>query len=141
MVPVASERYGGTVVVKPLQVLWTMFPAHARAATTLHLDDLSRNFLLNPRQGLKVKACRNLPATRGADRELLHLAAYLALVRRLPSLDGLRHSRWRSTLRGHGYDPDTAGPDDTAAFVRALPPLDLPAAPADEAAGAPLPPQ
>jgi ubiquitin-like domain-containing CTD phosphatase 1 len=126
MVQVPSERHGGTVLVKPLDVIWQMFPALTHPSTTLHVDDLRRNFLLNPRQGLKIHACRKLPVTRGADRELLHLSVYFSLIRRLPSLDGLRHSRWKATLRGHGYDVDTAGRDDAAAFLRALPPLDLP---------------
>ena len=102
MVQTSSERYG-TVLVKPLGVIWQMYPAHTHPSTTLHLDDLRRNFLLNPRQGLKIHACRKLPVTRGDDRELLHLAVYYSLIRRLPSLDGLRHSRWKSMLRGHGY--------------------------------------
>jgi hypothetical protein len=39
--------------VKPLQIIWSKFPQWS-CANTVHLDDLSRNFALNPGCGLKV---------------------------------------------------------------------------------------
>ena len=124
MVPVEDAAYG-RVLVKPLAVLWRM--GLAAPATTVHLDDLRRNFLLNPVQGLRIKACRDLPATRADDRELRNLACYLCLVRRLPSLAALRHRDWKAALRAHGFDAATASDDDAARFVQGLAPIaDLP---------------
>ena len=40
--------------VKPLQIIWSKFPQWS-ARNTLHLDDLSRNFALNPSCGVKCK--------------------------------------------------------------------------------------
>jgi len=42
---------GGKVTscnVKPLGVLWGLYPTHYTRANTIMLDDLSRNFLMNP---------------------------------------------------------------------------------------------
>jgi ubiquitin-like domain-containing CTD phosphatase 1 len=132
MITVEHPRYG-RVEVKPLGVLWGMFPEFTKPATTIMFDDLRRNFLMNPANGLKITACRDMPSIRGTDRELLHLACYLAAARRLPSLTGLRHSRWRDFLRReHGYDVEAASEDAALALLARLP--SLPALP--EAVGA-----
>jgi hypothetical protein len=36
--------------VKPLELIWRKFPERYSAANTVHVDDLSRNFALNPQQ-------------------------------------------------------------------------------------------
>lgn len=43
--------------VKPLDVIWRKLPAVTAAHSTVHVDDLGRNFALNPRNGFKVQ-CR-----------------------------------------------------------------------------------
>lgn len=43
--------------VKPLAFLWTKFPQYS-SRNTIHIDDLGRNFALNPGEGLKVSSER-----------------------------------------------------------------------------------
>jgi ubiquitin-like domain-containing CTD phosphatase 1 len=110
MVTVQHSKYG-FVDVNPLGVLWGLFPGQCRRETTIMFDDLRRNFLLNPANGLRIEACRNLPATRGSDSELAALAQYLVALARLPSFEGLNHRKWRHYV---------ADRPDAAAAVAAL---------------------
>lgn len=41
--------------VKPLELIWRKFPDFYCRRNTLHVDDLSRNFAMNPGNGLKIK--------------------------------------------------------------------------------------
>jgi len=102
MIPVRTPKYG-QVEVKPLGVLWGCFPCR-RPQTTIMIDDRRQNFLMNPRHGLRIRACRNLPACRATERELLHLAAYLLFIAKEASFDRLHHRRWRVRLVTSGYD-------------------------------------
>lgn len=89
----------GRVEVKPLPVLWGMYPAAGHGPhSTIMFDDLRRNFLMNPSCGLRIEACRNMPAIRGSDRELLHLSKYLLALAALPSFEGVDHREWRHYL-------------------------------------------
>lgn len=113
MVTVHTERYGA-IEVKPLGVLWGQFPAHYTPANTLHIDDLSRNFLMNPGSGLKIRPCRGMTiaANREADDELERLTRYLdLLVRDGDDLSTADHARWERRLRhGARAAPRTAEP-------------------------------
>lgn len=42
--------------VKPLQVIWNLCPERWNSHNTVHVDDLARNFELNPQSGILVKA-------------------------------------------------------------------------------------
>mmetsp|Transcript_74324 Transcript_74324/g.140659 ORF Transcript_74324/g.140659 Transcript_74324/m.140659 type:complete len:239 (-) Transcript_74324:127-843(-) len=42
--------------VKPLQMIWNKFPGEWSAKNTLHVDDLARNFALNPKNGVRCSA-------------------------------------------------------------------------------------
>jgi ubiquitin-like domain-containing CTD phosphatase 1 len=79
MFAVTSTARSGKKVkhyVKPLQIIWNKFPGTWGPHNTVHLDDLSRNFALNPGNGLKVSAFyRKKQGKR--DVELLGLAKYL----------------------------------------------------------------
>jgi hypothetical protein len=44
------------ISVKPLQVIWNFCPERWSPSNTVHVDDLARNFELNPQCGLMVKA-------------------------------------------------------------------------------------
>ena len=58
MFRIVSRRKDGSEfkhAVKPLRLIWDKVDGW-NAANTLHLDDLSRNFALNPRSGVKYKA-------------------------------------------------------------------------------------
>jgi len=107
MITVDAPHYG-RVKIKPLGVLWGLaralgvdsFGSH----NTIMLDDLRRNFLLNPANGLRIEACRNMPAIRHTDRELLHLSKYLEVIVGLPTFGGLEHRNWRRHLADlYGY--------------------------------------
>lgn len=74
----STSRSGKKVkhYVKPLQIIWNKFPGIWGQHNTVHLDDLSRNFALNPGNGLKVSAFyRKKQGKR--DVELVGLAKYL----------------------------------------------------------------
>eukprot|EP01041_Mallomonas_annulata_P009157 gene9157-18972_t len=41
--------------VKPLQIIWSKFPDRWSRRNTVHVDDVARNFYLNPQSGLLVR--------------------------------------------------------------------------------------
>ena len=49
--------------------------------------------------GLVIRPFRKAHLTRGTDRELLYLSAYLAKIAELDSLAGLNHKHWESHAR------------------------------------------
>lgn len=100
MIGVSSPAHG-PINVKPLGVLWGLFGGHYSAQNTIMLDDLSRNFLMNPRSGLKIRPCRGMTiaANRDADVELLGLGAYLAVIKDELDLSALDHRRWERAVR------------------------------------------
>jgi ubiquitin-like domain-containing CTD phosphatase 1 len=61
--------------VKPLDLIWKKLPFGPH--NTIHVDDLSRNFAMNPQSGLKITAFKNAPVSRATDRELVDLTRYL----------------------------------------------------------------
>ncbi|KAH9950185.1 HAD subfamily IIID h [Amylocystis lapponica] len=66
--------------VKALQIIWNHFPQF-NAKNTIHVDDLGRNFALNPREGLKIHAFKDAHTARAAaDRELDKLARYMVHI-------------------------------------------------------------
>ena len=68
--------------VKPLELIWAKCAPAWTAENTLHVDDLSRNFALNPKSGVKCRAYYR--KDRATDQELGLLAAYLCHVARNP---------------------------------------------------------
>lgn len=64
----------GTHEVKALEFIWRRWPQVYGPHNTIHIDDLSRNFAMNPRNGLKIKAYRNAP---NMDTEFFALRRYL----------------------------------------------------------------
>lgn len=102
--------------VKALEIIWRKFPdTRFSAANTVHIDDLSRNFALNPQSGLKISPYKNSQTTnvRSTDRELLYLMRYLSLISSEPDFSTLNHNYWKqyAAARAHekvGDDSDTA---------------------------------
>jgi len=92
MISIQTEKYG-IVDVKPLGVIWGKYTQYDKT-TTIMFDDLRRNFLMNPQNGLKIRPFREAHKNRSTDQELVGLAKYLSLIAKLPDLSGLRHSRW-----------------------------------------------
>ncbi|KAL0488808.1 ubiquitin-like domain-containing CTD phosphatase [Acrasis kona] len=65
--------------VKPLQFVWQKFGHLWSAKNTVHIDDLSRNFAMNPNNGIKVSAFKDCANNRD-DNELVILSKYLTDV-------------------------------------------------------------
>ncbi|KAK1925545.1 HAD-like domain-containing protein [Papiliotrema laurentii] len=111
MFPVFTERNGQPYQheVKPLAYFWAKFP-HWSAKNTIHIDDLSRNFALNPGEGLRIRAFNTAgTATGWQDRELAKLGVYLWNLATMPEGDFTKvdHGQWRkSPLRRQAIVPD-----------------------------------
>jgi len=93
MITVHSEKYG-VIDVKPLGVIWGKFEGQYTEKNTIMFDDIRRNFLMNPQQGLKIRAFRQAHQNRATDRELLHLGRYLKDIADLDDLSELNHRKW-----------------------------------------------
>lgn len=95
--------------VKALELVWRLYPVFS-AANTIHLDDLSRNFALNPGSGLRVTPYKNSAVMRHTDRELWGLAEYLQLIAvREPNFETLEHRNWRRYVATHGGTKEEGG--------------------------------
>ena len=64
----ASMLKLSTGYVKPLQVIWNKMP-HWNRTNTLHVDDLERNFVLNPENGIILSAYYRSPERAAAKLE------------------------------------------------------------------------
>lgn len=64
----------GSHEVKALEFIWRRWPDVYGPHNTIHIDDLSRNFAMNPRNGLKIKAYTDSPKF---DTEFVALKRYL----------------------------------------------------------------
>lgn len=95
MFPITSNHGGKKREheVKALEIIWAKFPNWNRT-NTIHVDDLSRNFALNPKNGLKIPAFKNALQTRNTDRVLMRLAKYLTLIATSQDLSSLDHNNW-----------------------------------------------
>ena len=63
-------------------------------------DDIRRNFLLNPQNGLRIRAFRDAHQNRDKDRELLYLAQYLKDIATLEDISHLNHRSWEKYKPG-----------------------------------------
>jgi len=95
----STDRQGQPRVheVKALEVIWAKFPGYG-PANTVHVDDLSRNFAMNPRNGIEVSPYRVRAGRSRADVELEHLTAYLLSLVAAPDLSQVDHTKWRSNF-------------------------------------------
>ncbi|KAL1709633.1 HAD-like domain-containing protein [Schizophyllum commune] len=85
--------------VKALQIIWNHFPQF-NASNTVHVDDLSRNFALNPKEGIKIRAFKHAASQEARqDTELFKLAAYLVHVGQAPDLRIFSHKDWKVTAK------------------------------------------
>jgi len=100
MIRIHTKDYGHADV-KPLGVVWAKLPQYS-AGNTIMFDDLRRNFLMNPQNGLKIRPYMHCHQHRHTDRELLRLAAYLRDIAALPDLSHLKHKHWEKYRKG-GY--------------------------------------
>jgi len=77
---------------KPLELIWRRWPAIYGPHNTIHIDDLSRNFAMNPGNGLKIRAYKNSP---NMDTELAILTRYLLRLSRSGTRLDKGHSGWK----------------------------------------------
>jgi hypothetical protein len=77
-------------LVLSTDIIWAKFP-HFSSKNTIHVDDLSRNFALNPKCGLKISAFKHAALKRLTDRELYYVARYLLLIVEVDDFTTLNH--------------------------------------------------
>ncbi|KAL5052815.1 hypothetical protein RYX36_033497 [Vicia faba] len=88
----------GVFNCKPLDLIWAQFPEFYSASNTIMFDDLGRNFVMNPQNGLTIKPFRKAHANRDSDQELVKLTQYLLAIAELDNLSHLDHDKWESFL-------------------------------------------
>ncbi|XP_041768833.1 ubiquitin-like domain-containing CTD phosphatase 1 [Anopheles merus] len=88
----------GVIEVKPLGVIWGKYSQYS-SKNTIMFDDLRRNFLMNPKSGLRIKPFSEAHLNRHKDKELVKLAKYLkAIAEHCDDFDTLNHRRWEDYL-------------------------------------------
>ncbi|XP_046995663.1 ubiquitin-like domain-containing CTD phosphatase 1 [Schistocerca americana] len=97
MISVHTPKYG-VVQVKPLGVIWGKFDQYS-SKNTIMFDDIRRNFLMNPHNGLKIRPFKQAHLNRDKDRELLRLAKYLQDIAHEEDLSSLEHKHWEKYKR------------------------------------------
>jgi ubiquitin-like domain-containing CTD phosphatase 1 len=100
MISVESQKYG-LLNVKPLAVIWGKFPGQYTHKNTIMFDDTRRNFLMNPQNGLKIKAFREAWKNRETDQELFLLSIYLSKIAKLDDFTSLDHKYWQRAIDIH----------------------------------------
>ncbi|KAL2477563.1 Ubiquitin-like domain-containing CTD phosphatase [Forsythia ovata] len=93
MITVQSDTRG-VFDCKPLALIWAQFPEFYSAKNTIMFDDLRRNFVMNPQNGLKIKPFRNAHSSRDNDQELVKLTQYLLGIAAFDDLGILDHKHW-----------------------------------------------
>ncbi|KAK3028234.1 hypothetical protein RJ639_037568 [Escallonia herrerae] len=107
MITVQSDSCG-IFDCKPLGLIWAHFQEFYSSKNTIMFDDLRRNFVMNPQNGLKIKPFRKAHANRDTDQELVKLTQYLLAIADLDDLSVLDHRNWEfydeanSKRRRHG---------------------------------------
>ncbi|EYU26508.1 hypothetical protein MIMGU_mgv1a0126451mg, partial [Erythranthe guttata] len=95
MITVRSDTRG-VFDCKPLGLIWAHFPQFYSEKNTIMFDDLRRNFVMNPQNGLTIKPFRRAHANRDTDQELVKLTQYLLDIAELNDLSALDHNNWES---------------------------------------------
>nr|XP_015204796.1 PREDICTED: ubiquitin-like domain-containing CTD phosphatase 1 [Lepisosteus oculatus] len=88
----------GVVEVKPLGVIWGKYSEFYNKKNTIMFDDIGRNFLMNPQNGLKVRPFMKAHLNRDKDRELFKLSQYLKEIAKLEDFSDLNHKHWERYL-------------------------------------------
>jgi len=82
--------------VKAMQLIWSKFPELWSPKNSIHIDDLGRNFAMNPGQGLKIAPYKRAHENRHTDKELLYLKNYLLLLKDIDDFETLDHGDWKN---------------------------------------------
>ncbi|KAM5217761.1 ubiquitin-like domain-containing CTD phosphatase 1 isoform 3-T3 [Hipposideros larvatus] len=97
MITVHTPRRG-LIDVKPLGVIWGKFSEFYSKKNTIMFDDIGRNFLMNPQNGLKIRPFMKAHLNRDKDKELLKLTQYLKEIAKLDDFLDLNHKYWERYL-------------------------------------------
>ncbi|KAG8579634.1 hypothetical protein GDO81_010980 [Engystomops pustulosus] len=97
MITVHTPRRG-LIDVKPLGVIWGKYGEFYTKKNTIMFDDIGRNFLMNPQNGLKIRPFMKAHLNRDKDKELLKLSEYLKEIAKLEDLSELNHKHWERYL-------------------------------------------
>lgn len=62
-------------------------------------DDIRRNFMMNPRNGLRIRPFRKAHTNRATDHELLKLMKYLRKLAMYDDLTEFNHRHWEKYVR------------------------------------------
>ncbi|XP_011028306.1 PREDICTED: ubiquitin-like domain-containing CTD phosphatase [Populus euphratica] len=100
MITVQSDSRG-IFDCKPLGLIWAKFPEFYSSKNTIMFDDLRRNFVMNPRNGLVIKPFKKAHANRDNDQELVKLTQYLLAIAELDDLSVLDHKNWEFFAEGN----------------------------------------
>ncbi|KAK6618646.1 Ubiquitin-like domain-containing CTD phosphatase 1 [Polyplax serrata] len=92
MISVHTPKYG-VVNVKPLGLIWGKYPQYS-SKNTIMFDDIRRNFIMNPNNGLRIRAFRQAHLNRQTDTELLKLSQYLKDISNCEDFAELDHRHW-----------------------------------------------
>lgn len=86
----------GVIEVKPLGVIWGKYNQYS-SKNTIMFDDIRRNFLMNPKSGLRIRPFRQAHLNRATDKELLKLMRYLKdIAEHCEDFNKLNHRKWES---------------------------------------------
>ncbi|XP_033757287.1 ubiquitin-like domain-containing CTD phosphatase 1 [Pecten maximus] len=102
MISVHTPKYG-VIEVKPLGVIWGKYEQWT-PKNTIMFDDIRRNFIMNPQNGLRIKAFREAHQNRAKDRELLKLAKYLKDISTVDDFTTLNHRKWEKYRSKRKHD-------------------------------------
>ncbi|XP_074275034.1 ubiquitin-like domain-containing CTD phosphatase [Silene latifolia] len=95
MITVQSDSRG-VFDCKPLGLIWGQLPEYYSSKNTIMFDDLRRNFVMNPQNGLTIRPFRKAHANRESDQELVKLTQYLLTIAELEDISTLDHHSWES---------------------------------------------
>ncbi|CAL8098133.1 unnamed protein product [Calicophoron daubneyi] len=91
----------GVKEVKPLAVIWDNHPQWG-PQNTIMFDDIRRNFVMNPHNGLRIRSYRDAHVNSKTDRELRGLARYLELINEYETdFSTLNHNHWERYISKH----------------------------------------
>jgi len=62
------------------------------------VDDLARNFAMNPKNGLKIVPFKNALETRATDKVLANLGKYLSFIAKLEDFSDVDHNDWEKSI-------------------------------------------
>ncbi|KAH9301536.1 hypothetical protein KI387_013119, partial [Taxus chinensis] len=97
MITVQSDSHG-VFDCKPLGLIWALFPKYYNPKNTIMFDDLRRNFVMNPQNGLVIKPFRKAHLNHSTDQELVKLTRYLLAIAELDDLNQIDHKKWEAFI-------------------------------------------